>query len=132
MGFRYWLQAFAIRKDIFGWVRNTTSNRVEAEIIGEKNQVPPKFSAIKVNGQRAYSLARKGKKFTLKSRKVFLKKICIVNKENEKKVNSTTFEIECGKGFYVRSLSRDICKKLNLDGHIIKLKRIKSEQYILC
>jgi tRNA pseudouridine55 synthase len=87
---------------------------------GEISQVPPKFSAIKVNGQRAYSLARKGKKFTLKSRKLFLKKICIVNKENEKKVNSTTFEIECGKGFYVRSLSRDICKKLNLDGHIIK------------
>ena len=47
----------------------------------------------------------------------------------EKKINSTTFEIECGKGFYVRSLSRDICKKLNVDGHVVKLERIESEPF---
>ena len=53
-------------------------------LIGEKNQIPPKFSAIKVNGKRAYNLARKGKKFTLKSRKVFLKNIFLFGEMNSK------------------------------------------------
>ena len=95
---------------------------------GEINQVPPKYSAIKVKGKRAYDLARNGEKFNLKSRKVFLKKISIL-KKNLKNNNISTFEIECGKGFYVRSLVRDICKKLNVDGHVIKLKRIESEPF---
>ena len=92
---------------------------------GEIEQIPPKFSAIKVNGKRAYSLARNGKKFTLKSRKVFLKKITLIKTE----IDQASFEIECGKGFYVRSLVRDICKKLNVDGYVIKLKRIESEPF---
>ena len=100
-------------------------------IVGEINQIPPKFSAIKVNGKRAYELARNGKKFTLKSRKVFLKKIEIVEKNVKKKNPYTSFEIECGKGFYVRSLVRDICKKLDVDGHVIELKRIESEPFNL-
>ena len=98
-------------------------------LIGEKNQIPPKFSAIKVNGKRAYNLARGGKKFTLKARKVFLKKIKIVKQKTENKKNCTSFEIECGKGFYVRSLVSDICKKLNVDGHVIRLKRTESEPF---
>ena len=60
--------------------------------------------------------------------KVFLKKIEVVEK-NVKKIPCTSFEIECGKGFYVRSLVRDICKKLNVDGHVIKLKRNESEPF---
>ena len=74
-------------------------------------------------------MARGGKKFTLKSRKVFLKNIRIVEKNIENKMNFTSFEIECGKGFYVWSLVRDICKELNLDGHVIKFKRIESEPF---
>jgi tRNA pseudouridine55 synthase len=99
-------------------------------LVGEMNQIPPKFSAIKIKGKRAYELARNGKKFTLKSRKVFLKKIEIVEK-NVKKIPCTSFEIECGKGFYVRSLVRDICKKLDVDGHVIELKRIESKPFNL-
>ena len=99
-------------------------------LVGEINQIPPKFSAIKINGKRAYELARNGKKFTLKSRKVFLKKIEIVEKIVKKKP-CTSFEIECGKGFYVRSLVRDICKKLDVDGHVIELKRIESKPFNL-
>ena len=100
-------------------------------LVGEMNQIPPKFSAIKIKGKRAYELARNGKKFTLKSRKVFLKKIKIVEKIVKKKKSCTSFEIECGKGFYVRSLVRDICKKLDVDGHVIELKRIESEPFNL-
>ena len=98
-------------------------------LVGTINQIPPKFSAIKINGERAYNLARSGKKFNLKSRKVFLKNIRIIDKNEEKKTPYTSFEIECGKGFYVRSLVRDICKKLNVDGHVIQLKRIESEPF---
>ena len=49
----------------------------------------------------------------------------------KKKIDCTNFEIECGKGFYVRSLVRDICKKLNMDGYVIELKRIESEPFNL-
>ena len=100
-------------------------------LVGTINQIPPKFSAIKINGERAYNLARSGKKFNLKSRKVFLKNIRIIDKNEEKKTPYTSFEIECGKGFYVRSLARDICKKLAVDGHVTKLKRIESEPFNL-
>ena len=65
-------------------------------LIGEKNQIPPKFSAIKVNGKRAYNLARNGKKFTLKSRKVFLKNIRIVEKNIENKMICYDFVIGVG------------------------------------
>ena len=99
-------------------------------LIGEKNQIPPKFSAVKVKGKRAYELARNGKEFSLKPKKVFLKKVRVVQ-NNINKNNYTKFEIECGKGFYVRSLVRDICKKLNMDGYVIELKRIESEPFNL-
>ena len=99
--------------------------KILKSIVGEINQVPPRFSAIKVNGKRAYDLARKGEKFNLNPRKVFLKKIEILYEKEDR----TTFEIECGKGFYVRSLVRDICKKLDIDGHVIDLKRTVSEPF---
>ena len=105
-------------------------NSVLKSFIGEKNQIPPKFSAVKVKGKRAYDLARNGKEFSLKPKKVFLKKIRVVQ-NNINKNNYTKFEIECGKGFYVRSLVRDICKKLNMDGYVIELKRIESEPFNL-
>jgi len=105
-------------------------NSVLKSFIGEKNQIPPKFSAVKVKGKRAYELARNGKEFSLKPKKVFLKKVRVVQ-NNINKNNYTKFEIECGKGFYVRSLARDICKKLNMDGYVIELKRIESEPFNL-
>ena len=105
-------------------------NSVLKSFIGEKNQIPPKFSAVKVKGRRAYDLARSGKDFSLKPKKVFLKKIKVVENKTDKS-NYTKFEIESGKGFYVRSLVRDICKKLNMDGHVIELKRIESEPFNL-
>ena len=92
-------------------------------------QKPPRFSAIKVNGIRAYNLARKGKEFSLKSRTVFLKSIKLNYNINKNNKNLSNFEVECGKGFYIRSLVRDICQKLNVDGHTIKLKRVESNPF---
>ena len=89
--------------------------------LGYQDQVPPKASAVKVNGRRAYSIFRDQKNFTLKAKKVFLKSILFLRSIN----NTSEFLIECGKGYYVRSLARDIAHKLDTYGHIIELKRVK-------
>lgn len=86
-----------------------------AEFIGEIDQVPPRVSAIKVEGKRAYDLARKGEDFELKSRKVFVERIDLID-FNWPLVK---LRIVCGKGFYVRSLARDI------GGYVESLQRTR-------
>ena len=89
--------------------------------IGNINQAPPKASAIKINGKRAYALLREKKKFHINEKKVFLKKIKFLGSKN----NTSNFFIECGKGFYVRSLARDLAHKLDTFGHATEIKRTK-------
>ena len=96
-------------------------NKITNLFLGYINQVPPKASAIKVNGKRAYAILRDKKKFSLKSKKVFLKSISYLHSHN----NTSNFSIECGKGFYVRSLARDIAHQLMTFSHVIELKRTK-------
>jgi tRNA pseudouridine55 synthase len=87
--------------------------------IGEIEQVPPKFSAIKVNGERAYDLARDGEDFELDSRKVLLHDAQLLRADTV----SATIEATCGKGFYIRALARDLAQKLGAEGHISYLRR---------
>ena len=89
--------------------------------IGKIKQVPPKYSAVKINGHRAYALKRKEKDFEILPKIVFLNNLKIIKHENSK----TTFIAECGKGFYIRSLARDLALHLNTYGHISSLERIK-------
>ncbi len=89
--------------------------------LGYTEQLPPKASAIKVNGKRAYAILRDKKQFSLETKKVFLKSISHLSSYKD----TSNFLIECGKGFYVRSLARDIALKLKTFGHVIKLKRTK-------
>ena len=89
--------------------------------LGFKDQIPPKASAVKVDGRRAYSILRDQKNFNLEAKKVFLKSIFFLGSQN----NTSQFLIECGKGYYVRSLARDIAQKLDTYGHVIQLKRTK-------
>ncbi len=89
--------------------------------IGLFPQVPPNVSAVKIDGERAYKLVRKNKSFEIKSKEVFVKNLQLV-KHN---IKNTSFKIECGKGFYVRSLARDLAIKLNTFGHILSLERVK-------
>ena len=96
-------------------------NKIIYSFLGHIDQVPPKASAIKVNGKRAYSILRNKKEFSLDSKKVFLKEIFFLGSDN----NTSEFMIECGKGYYVRSLARDIAIKLGTFGHVIELKRTK-------
>ena len=96
-------------------------NKILFSFLGEIDQVPPKASAIKVNGKRAYSILRDQKDFSLKPKKVFLKEILFLGSNQD----TSEFMIECGKGYYVRSLARDIAIKLGTFGHVIELKRTK-------
>ena len=89
--------------------------------IGYINQIPPKVSAVKINGKRAYKLFRENKKFTIQPKKVFIEDLCITDQS----INKTSFKILCGQGFYVRSLARDLAIDLKTYGHISSLKRSK-------
>ena len=88
---------------------------------GYIKQTPPKVSAIKINGQRAYKLARQNDTFKIHAKEVFVKDLSITNHN----VSSTSFKLDCGKGFYIRSLARDLAKQLNSCGHISQLERTK-------
>ena len=89
--------------------------------IGFISQVPPKVSAVKINGKRAYKLFRENKKFTIQPKKVFIEDLYIT----EHSIKKTSFKILCGQGFYVRSLARDLALDLKTYGHISSLKRSK-------
>lgn len=88
----------------------------------EYDQIPPKYSALKINGNRAYDLARKGVDFQLESRKVKIYSITDI-KINE---NTCFFTVKCSKGTYIRSLCYDIGKKLGTYGTMIFLERVSS------
>jgi tRNA pseudouridine55 synthase len=86
---------------------------------GDVQQTPPPYSAIKVNGQRAYALARKGEKVELKARTVSIESIEIV----EYNWPMLTIDVVCGKGTYIRSLGRDIGKVVGAGGMLTALRR---------
>jgi tRNA pseudouridine55 synthase len=89
--------------------------------IGEINQVPPIYSAIKIHGQTAYKMARRGEKPRLKPRKVKIYNIKILNYEWP----HLKIEVKCGKGTYIRSLAHDIGNKLGCGAYLEKLIRAK-------
>lgn len=86
---------------------------------GVISQVPPRFSAIKVDGERAYDLARDGEEVELEARDIEVHALSIVESSPE----ATTFEAECGKGTYVRALARDMGRDLGCYGHVTALRR---------
>lgn len=88
--------------------------------VGEIKQMPPVYSAIKVNGKRAYQLARNNEEVNLKERTVKVHNLSFLEFKNNK---TASFSVECGKGFYVRSLAVDISKLLNTVGYISYLRR---------
>ena len=87
--------------------------------IGEIDQIPPKYSAIKIQGERAYDLARDGVEFEMQSRKVTVYDL----KLTECDADTASFTMVCSKGTYVRSLARDLAIKLGTCGYISTLRR---------
>ena len=102
-----------------------TLAQVEAllpRFVGEIDQVPPAYSAIKVDGERAYDLARAGETVELASRKVTIHAARIAEALD---ANHVTLEIECGKGTYVRAIVRDLAEALGACGHVSALRRTR-------
>ncbi|HKP78010.1 MAG TPA: tRNA pseudouridine(55) synthase TruB [Phenylobacterium sp.] len=90
--------------------------------VGEIDQVPPAYSAIKVDGERAYDLARAGETVELASRKVVVFDARVADAPDEDHI---TLEVDCGKGTYVRALVRDIAEALGACGHVSALRRTR-------
>ncbi len=91
------------------------------KLVGEISQVPPAYSAIKVEGQRAYDLAREGEAVELAARIVRIDRLELVSIDD---ADHATFECDCGKGAYMRSLARDLGELLGCHGHIAVLRRL--------
>lgn len=97
--------------------------------IGKQEQIPPIYSAIKVNGKKLYEYARKGQDVEIKPRKIEIYDIKLLDFSiEEKKID---FEVFCGKGTYIRSLCEDIAKKFDTIGYMKELKRIKVGEFII-
>tara|TARA_B000000609_G_scaffold148296_1_gene131875 strand:+ start:19 stop:669 length:651 start_codon:yes stop_codon:yes gene_type:complete len=95
---------------------------------GEIQQTPPLFSAVKINGKRAYSLARRGKDFDIAPRSLLVSKLKLekyIGKSN------AVLALECGKGGYVRAIARDLGLKLGCYGHVKWLRRVSSGSFTL-
>ena len=102
-----------------------TPAQVEAALpafVGEISQVPPNYSAIKVNGERAYDLARAGDDFVLPARLVNIQSLRLAEAPD---ADHVTLEMDCGKGTYVRAVVRDLALALGACGHVDQLRRTR-------
>ena len=98
---------------------------VLANYTGTIRQKPPAYSAIKIGGERAYDLAREGEAVDIPAREVEIESLEIVGHEDGR----TSFEVDCGKGTYVRSLARDMGRDLGCYGHVVELRRTVVEPF---
>ncbi len=91
--------------------------------VGQIRQVPPQFSAVKVDGQRAYARARDGEEMDLAARDLWVEELVMTDRPDADHVR---LEMTCGKGGYVRSIARDLGAALGCHGHVLRLRRIWS------
>ncbi len=101
-------------------------NSVLGEFVGEIEQTPSRYSAIKINGQKAYKMARKGQDFTIKSRKITIHSLKLLHQSDE---NRFLLEVQCSKGTYIRALFEDIGKRLETLAYMSFLERTRSGSY---
>jgi len=94
------------------------------KLVGEIDQVPPRYSAKSVNGRRGYELARAGIEFELKPKRVLIRSVKLLGKGESE--NAYRFEIVCGGGTYIRSIARDMATELGTNGLMSALRRTQS------
>ena len=102
--------------------RRPAPSEIEAALpgfVGLVQQVPPTYSAIKIEGARAYDLARGGESFAIEARPIQVYRLAVVSAE----VHSAVLEAECGKGTYIRAIARDLGRVLGCYGHVVELRR---------
>ncbi|OWU86498.1 pseudouridine synthase [Oceanicola sp. 22II-s10i] len=91
--------------------------------VGEIMQIPPKFSAVKIDGQRAYKLARDGEDVEIAARPLWVESLLMDDRPD---ADHVVLEMVCGKGGYVRSVARDLGAALGCHGHVVSLRRVWS------
>ncbi len=91
--------------------------------VGDIMQVPPQFSAVKIDGERAYKRARDGEEMEIAARPLWVEELLLVDRPD---ADHVTLEMTCGKGGYVRSIARDLGAKLGCHGHVRELRRVWS------
>lgn len=96
---------------------------------GKISQVPPIYSAIKINGKKLYEYARCGQSVEIKPREIEIYKISLL--ETNKEEYTISFEVSCSKGTYIRSLCEDIAKALNTVGYMKELKRTRVGEFFI-
>lgn len=101
--------------------------KVSQEFIGETEQIPPMFSAIKVKGQPLYKAARQGKTVERKSRKINIHRFEI----NSYSKGKISFTVDCNPGTYIRVLAEDLAERLGTMGHLISLERTGSGGFLI-
>jgi len=106
-----------------GHITRELVEKVIPSFQGEQWQVPPMFSAVKVDGKRAYALARKGEEVELKPKLLVIDEIEILSFDAERM--QLTLRIVCSKGTYIRALARDIGRRLESGAHLIALRRTR-------
>ena len=100
----------------------TEIQAILSAFIGDVSQVPPAFSAIKLDGRRAYDMARAGETPEISARTVRIDSLTLIDMPD---AHSARFAVDCGKGTYVRSLARDMAVKLGTFGHVSYLRRVR-------
>lgn len=123
--------------DIEGEIVNSSDKKVTIDDIlpalenfrGEIEQLPPIYSAIKVNGKKLYEYARKGEEVEIKPRKVFINELSVVNFDYE--LQQLELRIDCSKGTYIRSIANNLGEILGVYGHLIKLVRVKAGNFLI-
>ena len=95
------------------------------KFLGETDQVPPLYSAVKIKGERAFDYARRGENLKLSPRKIVIKSIDV----KSFKLPFITLEVKCSKGTYIRALARDIGNELGCGAYITELRRTKIGEY---
>ncbi len=93
------------------------------QFVGDIRQVPPKFSAVKIDGQRAYKLARDGADVEIEARPLWVEELVLTDRPD---ADHVTLEMTCGKGGYVRAIARDLGEALGCYGHVSWLRRLWS------
>jgi tRNA pseudouridine55 synthase len=88
--------------------------------VGDIEQVPPQFSAVKIDGERAYKRARNGEEMEIAARPLFVESLVMLDRPD---ADHVTLEMVCGKGGYVRSIARDLGEVLGCKGHVRELRR---------
>ncbi len=111
-------------------VPNLTEEKIQEAfnlLIGKQEQIPPMYSAIKVNGKKLYEYARQGKKIDIPSRRIEIYDLELINFDKEN--GSITFKLECSKGTYVRTVCEKIAENLKTVGFMQNLRRTKVGEF---